>query len=354
MKQYPAKTDISVLLLFHARADHFGQVWEEVRKARPARLFLYQDGPRAVDAQGSAVTEQEKSKDWQGILACRELVKDENIDWECEVHRLYQEKNYGCDPSEFISQRWAFSLTNKCIVLEDDDVPSQSFFPFCKEMLDRYEHDERITMVAGFNVSHPSTINPQPSSYFFTRAFSIWGWASWARVVNQWDGEYQFVKDPERFAQLKEKARKYHQRDEMLTLCQQHAAEGKEFYETIFWAHMMLTDGMAIMPTLNQINNIGMDGGTHYATELELMPKRLRWQFEMPRHEIAFPLSHPEEVMEDPEYQKQFYLLNAWNNPWRKVQYSVEELWLNLRRGNMHNIIRAIRNRIRKNLGIRS
>ena len=69
----PPTTDISVLMLFFNRPDHFSKVWTEVKKARPARLFLYQDGPR------------EGRDDMPGILACRELVSDENIDWECEV-----------------------------------------------------------------------------------------------------------------------------------------------------------------------------------------------------------------------------------------------------------------------------
>lgn len=60
-----------------------------------------------------------------GILACRKIVDE--IDWECEVHQWYQEKNFGCDPSEYLSQKWAFSIVEKCIVLEDDDIPSLSF-----------------------------------------------------------------------------------------------------------------------------------------------------------------------------------------------------------------------------------
>ena len=123
--KYPAKTDVAVLLLFFNRPDTFGQVFEQVRLARPSWLFLYQDGPRG-------------ERDMAGIEACRQIVSDENIDWECEVHRRYQEKNYGCDPSGYMSHKWAFSIVDKCIVLEDDVVPSQSFFPFCKEMLDRY------------------------------------------------------------------------------------------------------------------------------------------------------------------------------------------------------------------------
>ena len=117
MKQ-PYKTDIAVLLLFFNRPETFQQVFNEVKKARPSRLFLYQDGMRG-------------ERDRVGVEACRQIASDENIDWECEVHRLYQEKNLGCDPSEYVSQKWAFSIVDKCIVLEDDDVPSQAFFPFC-------------------------------------------------------------------------------------------------------------------------------------------------------------------------------------------------------------------------------
>ena len=118
----PALVDVSVLILFFNRPKLLAQVFEQVKKARPARLFLYQDGPRG-------------ERDMPGIEACRKVVAD--IDWECEVHHNYQEKNYGCDPSEYMAQKWAFSLSDKCIVLEDDDVPAVSFFGFCKELLDK-------------------------------------------------------------------------------------------------------------------------------------------------------------------------------------------------------------------------
>lgn len=345
--------DISVLLLFHARPDHFAKVWAEVRKAQPARLFLYQDGPRMTSADGQPVTDPCQSKDWQGIMECRQLVADENIDWQCEVHRLYQDRNYGCDPSGFMSHRWAFAQTDKCMVLEDDVVPSQSFFRFCKEMLDRYENDSRVTMVAGFNTDERTKDAPEGADYFFTRAFSIWGWASWARVVNDWDGEYGFVHDEKTFETLKEKVALYHQRADMPQMCQDHAASGKQYFESIFWSHMLLNDGMAVMPRVNMINNVGLDSGTHYSAQLELLPRRLRRQFTMGRHEIEFPLRHPSQVSEHPAYQRRFYLMNAWNNPWRKVQYSIEELCLNLLHGNFSNITKALGNRIRKTLGMK-
>ena len=336
---HPFTTDISVLMLFFNRPDHFSKVWAEVKKARPARLFLYQDGPR------------EGRNDMEGIQACRELVKDENIDWKCEVHRNYQTKNFGCDPSGYLSQQWAFSLTDKCIVLEDDVVPSQSFFPFCKEMLDRYENDPRITLISGFN-TEANQLKNHGDSYFFTRVFSIWGWASWSRVILKRDGNYGFVNNPQQFQLLKEKVKLYRQRSDMPQMCIDHANSGKQYFESIFWAYMLLNDGLAIMPNVNLINNIGMEDGTHFSAQLNLIPHRLRQVFTMPRSELTFPLTHPTQVEEYPEYQRLHYLRNAWNNPWRKIQYSLEELWLNLLQGKFSNITYAVRRRFRKWTGV--
>ncbi len=331
----PAAVDVSVLLLFFNRPETFAPVFAEVRKARPARLFLYQDGPRG-------------ERDEAGVKACREIA--EQVDWQCEVHRLYQTRNYGCDPSEFIAQKWAFSLTDKCIVLEDDDVPSQSFFPFCKELLDRYENDPRVWMIAGFN-SEETT--PVPGSYFFTQVFSIWGWASWRRVVDTWDEHYTWMDDSVRLEQMKQKVQQKHLRPDFLQMCADHKSSGKAFYETIFWASMLQHDACAIMSSQNQINNLGVLPGTstHFAGSLETMPRRLRRQFTMPRHEISFPLVHPKEVEEYAPFQQAVYLRNAWNHPWRKVQYSLEELFLNLRYGNFGHITKAFRRRLRKWLG---
>ena len=221
--KHPAKIDIAVLILFFNRPDSLRKVFAEVRKARPSRLFLYQDGPRG-------------ERDMEGIMACREVVAD--IDWECDVRQMYQERNFGCDPSEYISQKWAFSLADKCIVLEDDDVPSQSFFPFCKEMLDRYEHDERIVMVSGFNSEE--RIDGCPYDYLFTSYMSIWGWASWRRVVDRWEGDYSFLDRDYDMGQLRALMRQRKMNFDTLRACQSHRDTGREYYETILWANAML------------------------------------------------------------------------------------------------------------------
>ena len=326
--KYPAQTDIAVLMLFFNRPDSLRVVFEQVRKARPTRLFLFQDGPR-------------NKKDLPAIMACREVVAE--IDWDCHVHRNYQEQNLGCMTAGFTSHRWAFSLADKCIVLEDDVVPTVSFFRFCKEMLDRYEHDERITMVAGYNMDE---VTPNvPNDYFFTSAFSIWGWASWSRVVNQWDEHYTFMDDKYDMQLLRNLIKRRKIKKDFIRTCQLHRSSGVPQFETIFWASMLFNSGLSVMPVKNMISNVGAtDESAHYSA-FKTLPRGVRRQFTMKSHEIEFPLRHPHYVIEDVTYKERMYRYNAWGHPWIKIGRSIEELLLNLRYGNFKQISKAVTRR---------
>ena len=330
-KKYPWEVDVAVLLLFFNRPDSFRQVFEQVRKARPSRLFLYQDGPRDVH-------------DMAGIEACREIAS--HIDWECDVRRNYLTENQGCDPSGFRSHKWAFSLADKVIVLEDDVVPSLSFFRFCKEMLDRYEYDQRVMMIGGFNIDEVTA--DVDTDYFFTSVFSVWGWASWRRVAELWDEKYSFMHDPYNLHQLKALIRQRHLRPDLLKMFKRHSESGVEYFETISWAAMLLNSGLTIMPTKNMINNVGISAdSTHFSnTSLKTTPRQLRRIYTMRRLEMEFPLHHPEVITEDIEYKERAYKVLAWGHPLIKLRYSIEELLLNLRYGTFRATRNAINNRI--------
>ena len=329
-------TDIAVLILFFNRPEQLSKVFEQVRKARPSRLFLYQDGPRG-------------EHDMPGILACREVVA--NVDWECDVRQFYQERNFGCDPSEYISQKWAFSMADKCVVLEDDDVPSPSFFPFCKEMLDRYENDTRITMIAGFNVEEQTP--DAGADYFFTTNFSIWGWASWRRVVDQWDEHYTWLDDETAVRRIEALIKERCLRDDFLPMCRRHRQQGKAFYETIFWAHLLLSNGLCIVPSRNMINNLGATAdSTHFGGSLDTLPRGYRRIFTMRRFDLEDrPLQHPRYVIDHVAYRQRVYRIMGWRHPWIKVGRSFEELFLNLRHANFAYILKAVRHRIDKWMG---
>lgn len=322
--------DVSVLILFFNRPDSLEAEFKVIRQVQPTRLFLYQDGPR---------NEQDLPK----LEACRRVV--EKIDWPCEVHRNYQQKNSGCDPSNFYAQKWAFSITDKCIVLEDDDIPSLSFFPFCKEMLDRYENDERIGMIAGFNPDEHTT-DIGDDSYFFTTNFSIWGWASWRRVVDKWEGNYAFLNRPTSVQKIEALTRERKLRKDFLPMCRAHQQSGKAFYETIFHAELLLNSQLAIVPAHNQINNMGVtNDSTHFEGSIQTLPKGYRRIFTMGHHELEFPLHHPKDIVDHVAYRKRVYRIMAWGHPWVKIYRSFEELFINLRHGQWSRIFSAVTQR---------
>lgn len=303
----PSKIDIAVLILFFARPNHFEKVFKEVKKARPSRLYLYQDGPR-----------EGRPDDIKKIKACREIA--EEIDWECEVHTNYQEKNIGCDPSEYISQKWMFETEEMGIILEDDDVPSQSFFYFCKELLEKYKDDKRIYCISGMN--HLDEYKSDYADYIFTTNQSIWGWATWKRCIDLWDVKMSFLDDQYVKAILGDSLIDF---KDTLNTCTWHRASGIEYYESISWAAQNTNNMLNIVPTRNLISNIGIgENGTHGAGSAKELPKSIRSIFNKKTFELKFPLRHPDFVINDTIYLEKLHRIISKGHPFISFFQGVE------------------------------
>lgn len=289
------KNDVAVLFIFFTRIEQTAAVFEQIKIARPRKLFLYQDGPRAG-----------REDDIVKVQKCREIVSD--IDWDCEVHTLFQEKNYGCDPSEFIAQKWMFDHVDKGIVLEDDDVPSQSFFPFCKEMLDKYEYDTRFNIICGMN-----NLGEYDNgySYLFTRYGSIWGWATWKRNIDKWDPDYKWLDDKYICEILRKTYRNF---DTWQKVCQRHKASHREHYESILGSYCRTNNLLNIVPCKNMITNIGIaTESTHSVGDIKRLPRATRKVFSMKRHELKGQIKHPPYVVEDLLFNDKFEKLMGKN-----------------------------------------
>lgn len=305
----PWINDVAVLFIFFTRIDQTTAVFEQIKTARPRKLFLYQDGPRPG-----------RKDDIENINKCRDIVL--NIDWDCEVHQMFQENNYGCDPSEFIAQKWMFEHVDKGIILEDDDIPAQSFFPYCKELLDRYENDTRINIICGMN--NIGEYN-NGYSYCFSRYGSIWGWASWKRVIDKWDPDYKWTENPHLIELLRAKYKGF---DQWLKVCQKHIASGREHYESILASHSRTNNLLNIVPCKNMIKNIGIAAeSTHSVSDINKLPRAMRKVFNMKTHTLEFPLNHPPYVVEDTIFNSRFEQLMGKNKFIRLIRKIESKLY---------------------------
>ena len=159
--------DTAVLLLAFNRPAETKRVFDAIRRVRPKRLYVAADGPRA-DREADAAL----------CADVRRIVT--SVDWPCSVKTLFQDRNLGCKRGVGTALDWFFAAEESGIVLEDDCLPSVSFFRFCEELLGRFRDEQSVFSIQGtFFGSH----KPPAASYTFSKMFHMWGWASWA---NRW------------------------------------------------------------------------------------------------------------------------------------------------------------------------
>ncbi|MBI5441710.1 MAG: glycosyltransferase family 2 protein [Deltaproteobacteria bacterium] len=162
----------AVLFLIFNRPDTTRRVFGEIRRARPARLYIAADGPRThVPGEGDR------------CAATRSILGE--VDWPCDVHTLLLDTNLGCRRAVSSAITWFFEQEEEGIILEDDCLPHPTFFHYCRDLLERYRDDTRIAMVSGDNFQFGRRRTEY--SHYFSRYPHIWGWASWRRTWSRYD-----------------------------------------------------------------------------------------------------------------------------------------------------------------------
>ncbi len=162
-----------ILFIFFRRPEVTRRVFKEIRKVQPKKLFLAADGPRDHIQNEFALC----AKTRQDIESL--------IDWPCEVHRLYRDKNLGCREAVSSAIDWFFSEVEEGIILEDDTLPTQSFFRFTSNMIERYRHVDRVMHISGNNFQGGRIRGD--GAYYFSRFAHSWGWGTWRRAWSFYD-----------------------------------------------------------------------------------------------------------------------------------------------------------------------
>lgn len=166
------KSKSAVLFIVFNRPDTTRRVFDEIKKARPNRLYIAADGPRA-----SRPGERELCN------SVRDIIRE--VDWDCKVQTLFREINLGCKEGVSSAIDWFFEHEDEGIILEDDCLPADGFFKFCDTLLEKYRFDTRIGHISGCNLQHGKKWGD--ASYYFSNMTHVWGWASWKRVWNNYD-----------------------------------------------------------------------------------------------------------------------------------------------------------------------
>ncbi len=277
-----------VAFMIFNRPDYTKAVFAEIRKAQPKKLFVIADGPRtpAEDA------------------VCRETrAIVEHIDWPCDVQKSYAEKNLGLKERFRSGLNWFFENVEQGIILEDDCVPHPSFFRYAGEMLEKYKDDEQIMMISGDNFLPEFKTE---DSYFFSRYFPIWGWATWRRAWKKYDVAIESWELPENKERVKKMYMQRYMAKHMAKLFDD-IREGRLNTWDVQWLYAcLMSNGLCVLPAHNLISNIGTHG-THSEGSNQNLPTQDIYQ--------DGDLRHPKSVEVAVAYDNAFYERNFAPRP---------------------------------------
>jgi hypothetical protein len=259
-----------VAMIVFNRPEVTERVFSQIAAAKPQTLLLIADGPR-TEAEATACAQ------------VRALI--ERVDWDCQVLKNYSEANLGCKRRVTSGLDWVFSQFNEAIILEDDCLPSLSFFRYCQTLLERFRDDERVFSIGGNNFQFGS--QRTEASYYFSRYSEIWGWATWKRAWQHFDSAMSTWPDFKSAGCIRW-VFEHPAEQEYWGQYFQQSYDGKIDAWGYNWFYTCLSQsGLAVMPAVNLVSNIGFGS---VATHTHDTSSRFA---NVPACEIG-PIKHPQ------------------------------------------------------------
>lgn len=306
------KISSPVVYNFFLRTDIINRVFRIIQDVKPGILILVSDGPRNLEENNLI---QYNRKFVEGL-----------IDWDCKVFRLYFDSNLGMDSVMIKTYEFVFESFDRMIFLEEDILPSVSFFYFVDEMLEKYLNDDSIYLVGGMNFLGEYKLVPY--SYFFVETTSSWGYGFWKRSYDKLQYNLDFVNDEYLFTTVKllllHKRKKYVYQHLMMKLKEPNRVD----YDGEFWM-MGLNDNifnnsLAIVPSKNLVVNIGLSENSENSDQAILYPKSSRRNSNLKLYNINDEIKHPIFKIADFHYYKLLKMNNKKIPVYSSIHYYIE------------------------------
>jgi hypothetical protein len=288
LSRYQIKSPVAFMVFNRPRLTK--QVFARIAEAQPGKLLIIADGPRS-----HVPGEDEKCREVRRIV--------DDIDWDCDLSVNFADANLGCRNRVSSGLDWVFGQSESAIILEDDCLPSPSFFRYCDELLERYRDEPRVMTVCGTNLLRES---PSDYSYLFTTHCSVWGWATWKRAWSTYDVDLSSwaekkLENPFRRLPLRPKEVKGLMRT-LDNLAEKNPANRTlDTWDFQWFYNCYVRDGLAITPAVNLVSNIGFGAdATHTVGAAHKLAN-------IPSQDLKFPLEHPATIELSLEYEERYY-----------------------------------------------
>ena len=262
-------------------------VFNQIRSARPPKIYIACDGPRINREDDCYLIQEVKA-------IC------ENIDWPCEVFNLTRDVNLGCKKAVSSAIYWFFENESEGIILEDDCKPHINFFQYCGVLLEKYKNDDRVGVISGSSLCdmRKKDFIWNNEDFIFSYYPSIWGWASWRRVWRDYDVSISSWPSRKKdFLSLYPNLKLAKINYKILNKIYSGNLDTWDYQLSYM---LWVTSRLAITPRINLIENIGFGpNATHTKLENHTLAKMSLMHIE----NLNFPLTPPSSYIPNLSYK---------------------------------------------------
>lgn len=171
-----------------------------------------------------------------------------------------RERNFGLAESIASGVGRLCTERGKVIVVEDDLQLAEDFLEFMNRALDRYENEESVMQISGFQFALPGL---DERRCVFLPIISCWGWAVWERAWKAYDASAAG------WSRLNENRAERRRFDldgayDYFGLLGKQLAGKVDSWGVRWYLSVFLRDGLVLYPPRSLVINAGFDGsGTH-------------------------------------------------------------------------------------------
>lgn len=171
-----------------------------------------------------------------------------------KVFMKIEKNNQGLQKNIISGINWAFKKNKELIILEDDNIPSPSFFKFCNKMLSLYRNNKNIMHISGTSFLK----NRKIDDYYFSKILDCVGWATWKSSWNKLIKKFNLneVLDKKQFKNY------FNTNEEKLWFShylfrEVNSNDGKNLWTTWWVLTLILNHGLSINPSKNLVFHDG-------------------------------------------------------------------------------------------------
>ena len=245
-----SKQKNAVLLLAYKRPRHTSLVLQQIANYFPEDLFIFIDGLSSEASETDKAAHEKVTELARNFGGCSNL----NI--------CVSEKNCGSGMAMPTALTWAFEQTESLIILEDDILPSQSFFEFSSNALDYFAPLQNVKMISG----NKYDFLPQNNLPILTKFSFTYGWATWRNRWEQYDFDLKTMSQTELNEILTQNLFTLDciQRDWVSAIDKIKSGGKLSFWDYQWQFYLWSSNGLSVQPPRNLAENIGFgEGATH-------------------------------------------------------------------------------------------